>query len=309
VIETRTFKVVAQMRTHTSKPVVGWSLAISALAITASILGLTAPEIYGEETKNWALQAKGQDLGNLIAVVALVWSAYRYRQGSYRAGLVWLGTVFYLVYAYTVYSVAVHFNQLFLVYVAVLGLSAWAALLFAKEIRSQACPPVRGRPRKLAGYTLMAIGVLFALLWLGELIPALLDGRVPQSVIDAGLWVNPIHVIDLAVVLPGFILAGYWTLKRREAGLFLAGPWLVFSVLMGTSIVAAMALMTVEGFESTVPPMIMVSVVVTASVVAAWRYLGQMDSRVLGQSVEGIDVQTASMSELVGTASPTCTKT
>ena len=41
------------------------------------------------------------------------------------------------------------------------------------------------------------------MLWLSELIPASLSGEVPKSVTDAGLWVNPIHVLDLAVLLPG----------------------------------------------------------------------------------------------------------
>jgi hypothetical protein len=93
-------------------------------------------------------------------------------------------------------------------------------------------------------------------------------------VIDAGLWVNPIHVIDLAVLLPGFIVAGYWTLRGQAAGQFFVGPLLVFSVLMGTSIVAAMIMMTVDGFANTVPPLVMVSVIVLASLFAAWRYLG-----------------------------------
>ena len=80
---------------------------------------------------------------------------------------------------------------------------------------------------------------------------------------------NPIHVIDLAVLLPGFIIAGYWTLRGREAGQFFVGPLLFFSVLMGTSIDAAMVLMTVEGFENTLPPMLMVSAIVLASLFAA----------------------------------------
>lgn len=97
---------------------------------------------------------------------------------------------------------------------------------------------------------------------------------MPQSVIDAGLWVNPIHVIELAVLPPAFVIAGYLTLKREAAGQFFVGPLLIFSVLMGASIVAAMVLMTVEGFESTLPPLVMVSVVVLASLFAAWRYIG-----------------------------------
>jgi hypothetical protein len=85
--------------------------------------------------------------------------------------------------------------------------------------------------------------------------------------------VNPVHVIDLAVLLPAFVISGYLTLKRRAAGQFFVGPLLTFSVLMGASIVAAMVLMTVEGFEDTLPPLVMVTVIVLASLWAAWRYL------------------------------------
>jgi hypothetical protein len=241
----------------------------------ASLFGLFEPSIYGEETRNWALQAKGQDIGNLIAVVVLMVSGFRHVNGSYAAGLVWLGTLFYFVYAYLVYSVAVHFNTLFLVYVAVLGLSVYALLFTTGELRAQA--ETFPEARRSAGYTLIAIGALFGLLWLSEVVPALVTGEVPPSLVEAGLWVNPIHVIDLSVVLPGFVLAGYLTLKGKHNGLFFAGPWLVFSVLMGSSIVAAMILMMAEGFANTVPPMVMVSAVVAASLYAAWRYLRQVD--------------------------------
>ena len=133
--------------------------------------------------------------------------------------------------------------------------------------------------RKVAGYTSLAVGILFALLWLSELIPATLSGEVPQSVVEAGLWVNPIHVIDLAVLLPGLIIAGSLALKGKPAGQFFVGPLLVFSVLMGASIVAAMVMMMVEGLDNTLPPLVMVSAVVLATFYAARRYLaGSYDS-------------------------------
>jgi hypothetical protein len=249
----------------------GWSLPIAALAAGASLAGLLDPAVYAEETTNWATQAKGQDVGNLVAAVTIVVAAWRHHRGSHVAALVWLGTLFYFVYAYLVYAMAVHFNYLFLVYVAVLGLSVWALLLTAGQLHRRGVVVASGR--RLAGWTLVAVGVLFALLWLGELVPALLAGEVPQSVEEAGLWVNPIHVIDLAVVLPGFVASGVLALRGDPGGVFFAGPWLVFSVLMGGSIVAAMVLMTVEGSAGTVPPMVMVSVVVLASLVAAYRLL------------------------------------
>ena len=263
----------ASMRAAQSTAIVMWSLTITALVTLASILGLVDPDVYGEETQNWATQAKGQDLGNLLAVVTLLLSGYRYSQGSHRAGLIWLGTLLYLIYAYVIYSMAVHFNELFLVYVAALGLSSYAVMWSVGRLRAdhRHLPPPSAR--RVAGYTSIAIGVLFGLLWLSELIPATLSGEVPQSVIDAGLWVNPIHVIDLSVLLPGFIIAGYLTLKGNASGQFFVGPLLVFSVLMGASIVAAMILMTFEGSESTMPPLVMVSLIVLASLFAAWRYL------------------------------------
>jgi Ca2+/Na+ antiporter len=83
-------------------------------------------------------------------------------------------------------------------------------------------------------------------------------------------------VIDLSVLLPAFIISGYLTLQGRASGQFFVGPLLVFSVLMGTSIVAAMILMTTEGFEDTLPPLVMVSLIVLASLFAAWRYLAPL---------------------------------
>jgi len=258
-----------------SKKIIIWSILISALVTVASLFGLFDPNIYGEETRNWATQAKGQDIGNLIAAILLLASGYLYYKGSYKSALVWLGSLLYLVYAYIIYSVAVHFNGLFLIYVAVLGLGSYALIFSVNNLRGEYEGKSLGiSARKFASYTLITIGVLFSLLWLSELIPALVSGKVPQTIIDAGLWVNPIHVIDLSVVAPSLKITGYAALKGKKDGLFFIGPWLVFSALMAVSIVAAMIMIGIdEGLKTTLPPMIMVAAVVITSFVAAWRYL------------------------------------
>ena len=256
----------------TSKSVIVWSSVIAVLVLVASLYGLFDPSIYSKETLNWATQAKGQDIGNLIAVVALVISGYLYAKGSFKGALVWLGTLSYLIYAYIVYAMAVHFNALFLVYVAILGLCSYAAVFNLGKIMShKAAFPVSSR--KFAARSLIAFGVLFALLWLSEVIPALIAGHAPQSTLDAGLWVNPIHVIDLSVVLPAFILTGLYALKGKTNGLLLLAPWLTFSAIMGLSIVAAMLMMAGDGFAKILVPMVMVSAVVVVSCIALWRYL------------------------------------
>lgn len=247
------------------------------LVVVTSVAGLADPQVYAQETENWATQAKGQDLGNLLAVVVLGVTAVRYRKGSRRAGLVWLGTLLYLIYAFIVYAFAVHLNYLFLVYVAVLGLSAWGVIFHVNHVRRAGLVYPEGGSRTFAAWVIIATGVMFAGLWLSELVPALLTGTVPASLTEAGLWVNPIHVIDLSMVLPGFVISGIAALRGREHGLFWLAPWLVFSVLMGSSIIAAMVLMMVEGATDTIPAMVMVSVVVAAALLAVRGYLTAPD--------------------------------
>lgn len=270
------------MTTVPPRSLLAWSALISPLVVLASVAGLADPRVYELETQNWATQARGQDLGNLLAVVVLVVSALRYRRGSQRAGLVWLGTLLYLVYAFIVYAVAVHLNYLFLVYVGVLGLSAWAVIFTVADVRGGSTGYPQGRSRTVAAWVIIATGVMFAGLWLSELVPALLTGEVPTSLTEAGLWVNPIHVIDLSMVLPGFVISGVAALMGRDHGLFWLAPWLVFSVLMGSSIIAAMVLMAVAGDAGALPALVIVSVVVVASIVAVHGYLARPSAAAVG---------------------------
>lgn len=256
----------------TGRQVLVWTGALALLVTCSSLAGLLLPWVYAQETRNWTLQAQGQDVGNLLAVVVLLLAAPSYARGSLRAGLVWLGTLLYLVYAFVIYAMAVHFTHLFLVYVAVLALSAWGVLLHVPRLRGLLGSHGNLRARA-AAWVLIVIGLLFALLWLSELVPATVTGQAPASLAEAGLWVNPVHVIDLAVVLPAFVLTGAAALRGRPDGLFWLGPWLVFSVLMGASIVAAMTLMGLAGQGGALLPAVLVSGVVLASLLAAGAHL------------------------------------
>lgn len=254
------------------------TLAIALLVTAASLLGLLASWPYQGETGNWILQARGQDVGNLLAVITLIVSAFRMRAGSRGAGLIWTGTLLYLVYAYIVYAFALHFGRLFLVYVAILGLVCYT-LIAALSLDTGPSAYPRGAVRAFAAWTLIGTGAIFALLWLSELIPATVVGQAPPSLQAAGLVVNPVHVVDLAVVLPGMIVIGVLTLRGRGTGLSLAVPALVFSVLMGTSIIAATVLIVASGDTSGFAPMTMVSAVVLVSLGAVISYVRRMPRR------------------------------
>ena len=132
---------VSGMTLRQPRSVLVWSGVISLLVIVSSVAGLADPRVYAQETQNWALQAKGQDVGNLLAVVVLLTATLWYRKAPRRAGLVWLGTLLYLIYAFVVYAMAVHLNYLFGVYIAVLGLAAWAVIFHVEPLRGRDLPP------------------------------------------------------------------------------------------------------------------------------------------------------------------------
>jgi len=245
------------------------SCTIAALVTVSSALGLLADWPYQYETENWALQARGQDVGNLLAIVVLVFATMRMRAGSVRAAQVWVGTQFYLLYAYLVYAFAVHLGRLFLVYVAILGLVAFSLIAVLPAVLRGAAPVVHARDRAVAGSVLIGTGALFALLWLSELIPALISGEVPASLELAGLIINPVHVIDLSFVLPGMIVVGVLGIRGTRVAAALSLALLIFSALMGLSIVAAMILITAAGHDGGLAPAIMVTGVVVLNLVAA----------------------------------------
>lgn len=249
---------------------IGMSSAIAALVTGASVLGLTAQWPYHHETENWVLQAQGQDIGNLLAVVVLLMSAVRSRAGSFRAAQWWTGALLYLLYAYIIYAFAVHFSRLFIVYVAILGLVTFSLIAALPRRAGEPAHP-SGRARVVAGVVLIGVGALFSLVWLSELVPATLTGQIPPSVAAAGLRVNPVHAIDLSVVLPGMIVLGVLAVRGNDAGTRWTVPALVFSVLMGSSIIAAMLLAWAGGVGALVP-IALIGVVVLACLTAATAY-------------------------------------
>lgn len=216
------------------------TFGIAALVLTTSLLGLLASWPYASETDNWRIQAHGQDLGNLLAVAALVAALVPATRGSLRGLLVWAGSLLYLAYAFVIYALTVHFGPLFLPYVAVLGLSVYA-LVFGLRWWHGGVRVAR-RPLVLGSAVIASLAVLFVLLWLGSIVPALLSGRVPSELAESGLVANPVHVLDLALVLPGMLITARLAPRGSGPARALLGPWLVFSALMAASVTITLVL-------------------------------------------------------------------
>jgi hypothetical protein len=230
-------------------------LAAFPLALVVAVIslaGILFPTTYERETANWTSQAIGQDwVDLLLAVPWLAITASLALRGSRRARFLLAGGFFYTLYTFAIYAFAIHFNGLFLLYCAGLGLSFFALAgmavrFFREDVASWYAEPT---PARTIGVLLVTIGALFAMAWLGEIIPATARGTVPGSVVVSGAPTNPVHVLDLSFVLPVHFAAGILFMRRRPAGYVLAPIVLGFGVLMAASIAGLMLSMRRSGIE------------------------------------------------------------
>ena len=256
-----------------------WLSVIDAfLVLLASASGIFLKSIYARETPSWALQGLGQDIVNLVAVVVLFIAAYFVNKGSVKAFLVWGGVLLYLLYAYIIYAFDVHFNSLFLVYVAIVGLSFYALVgsvrhLHLNDLQASFSATTKAR---LVSVFLLVLGIVFSLLWLREEIPALVTGQIPPSVTAANLPTNPVHVLDLGLYLPAMIITALLLWRRKLLGSLLAGPLLVFSVLTGTAILAIFLVMIWKGMPTSIGIEACVAIIIVVSLVLSVLFLREV---------------------------------
>lgn len=155
--------------------------------------------------------------------------AYLTARGSVRAFVCWLGCLGFTVYSYVIYSFSIHFGPLFLPWVAVLGLAAYAFVGgFVGGDRTAVAAAFGRGPIRLAACTQIVVGLAFGLLWLSEIVPELVEGNPSTSAAALNLPTNPVHVLDLAVFLPAVVVSGFLALRRAPLGYVTSAPALVF---------------------------------------------------------------------------------
>lgn len=256
------------------------TVAILALSTISALSGLFRPGHYNDPAALAQLY-QTQDLTILavgVPVLAIgLWFAAR---GSLRGRLVWLGGLTYMTYIWASVGLQVWFNSFFLVYVALFGLSLVTLVSGTATTDAGAVTgALEGRISETRyGGLLVVIGIGLAMLWLPEIVRALLAGTVPTVVAETGQQAKISHFVDLAVVVPALGLSGVWLAQRRPWGYVFAGVMLVYGATLGASI-TAMTVVIVGGEAISISPVeILLSIAPVALAAGlALRYLVAMD--------------------------------
>ena len=229
------------------------SLPLAALVMFSSVTGIFTLDFYVRESVNWQTQAIGQDRINLFLIApALIITCLLIYRNIRSMNFIWAGVVLYLVYTYLIFCFSVHFNRLFIIYCLILGLSFYSLVYFVyAQTRNSLKVDFSDKLilRRAIGTYFIVISILFYLLWLAEIVPAVIRGRSPQSVVETGLFTNPVHSIDLSVFLPGIFITGVLLLRGNQLGIFLTPIVLTFFVLMDITIAYLVITMRERGLE------------------------------------------------------------
>ncbi len=209
-----------------------------------TIRGLTV-QVYGQglyrlDTPTPAIAFKMADLVTLfVAIPLLVVSLVLYRRGSLKGGLLLAGVLGYFLYNYASDAFGAAYNNLFLVYVALFGLSLFAMILVLTVFDLKTFPDHFSNrlPRRGTSIFLIVSGIILSLIWLVMVIlPALFAGKAPDVVESYTTFMT--GVIDLAVVAPALIVAGILVRRGTRFGYLLSATMLIFTVVLGINLTA-----------------------------------------------------------------------
>lgn len=248
------------------------------LTVVATVVGLLVEGFY-RDAAVLLPQLYGQDLLTLVlGVPALAATTYVASRGSLRGYVGWLGVTGYLLYTYASYAFLTAFNELYLVYVALFGLTLFTlvgglARLDAELLeRSMSAHPVRG-------YVLFQglVGLLVGLMWLAEVGPASLAGTRPPSIAATDLPVPVIQSMDLGVVVPAFALSAYLLSRGRPWGYAFTGVLLVKGTTLGLAVLAMIGFMLADGQAVPLPQIVIFAVLSLTGLSLMVRFLRAID--------------------------------
>ncbi|MBN2104908.1 hypothetical protein JW835_12780 [bacterium] len=238
------------MEKSSEKIIVILTIILSLTLAIVSYFGAFVPDTYARDEESMAVQGMGQDLVGLFAVVPLLLVSLalvlKHRKTAY---FIFCGTVFYILYSFFIYSFGVHFNRLFLLYCVILGTSLYIFILILIQLNRL---PVdtwfsEKTPARTIGIYLIIIACMFYLLWLKDVIPAIMNNTVPETVSNYNLLVNPVHVLDMAIVLPGLVITAVLLMKKNRLGLVLTPVLLVFILILAVALAVMVIMMKIKG--------------------------------------------------------------
>ncbi len=205
--------------------------------------------LYRHMSSDVAVQGIGQDYVTLFLGVPLLGVALlAARRGSLRGRLFLAGVLGYFLVTYLFYLVMGMYNIMYLAYVVLLGLTFFALALTLLGFNLNELPGSFSEetPVRICGGFLIANTFSIAVMWLGVVVPPLLDGSIYPLELQHYTTLI-VQGLDLGLLLPLSFVSGLLLIRRRETGYLLGPVYLVFLSFLMTALVAKIVAMGLTG--------------------------------------------------------------
>ena len=197
---------------------------------------INASGLYYWDTVSTVAQMQANDFVTLVLGLPLLaisfWLTLR---GSLRGRLLLAGTLGFFLYTYMSMCFGTAYNPLFLVYVAIWGLSFYAFILTMLTFDLATLPQHFSDrlPRRWIAGLLFFAAAFLALAWLGRIAATFTSAAPPPLENITTLF---IQAMDLVLVVPLCVLAAILLLRRSAWGYLLASVALLKFLTMGTAV-------------------------------------------------------------------------
>lgn len=230
------------------------SVAAIALLLTASLIAIFADQggdaysftslraeevqiyggdgLYQYDNTYKAIIFRSFDWVNLVLVIPLfLLGLFMYRLGKLRGKLLLASLFTYLAYIYLIGVMGNAFNQLFLVWTALLSIGFFGLCITLADTDIASLPGKAGDkfPRKSVSVYIVSVGLILLLQYLAEIFSAYAAGAPPAS-LDHYTTLE-LAALELAIMIPLHIVGGF-SLWRKQAWGYLIASILAFTSFM-----------------------------------------------------------------------------
>jgi len=206
--------------------------------------------VYERDTIFSAGASLGADLAALfVSLPLLVVSFVLYKRGSLRGGFLLVSVLGYFLYYGASLGLVVAYNNLYLVYLALFSLSFFAFITSMTLFDMQNLPARFSArlPRQGMAIFMFIVGIGMGLIWLSDVINALSTDGAPQAL---GANISLItYTLDIGIIAPGALLAGFLLLRRAPLGYLLTGLLTMMLAQIGAMVIGQTAMQLKIGVE------------------------------------------------------------
>ena len=208
--------------------------------------------LYKHMPSDVAIQGIAQDYITLfVGIPLLIISYFWFAKNSLKGKFLLAGVTGYFLVSYLFYMTMGMYNEMFLVYVILTGLTFYSFFILMTSFEFQSLKNYFSEliPFKFTGGFLIFNSIMIGLLWLGVVVPPILDGSIyPEELNHFTTLI--VQGMDLSILLPASFIIGLLFIKKNNFGFLFAPVYYVFLSLLMLALTTKIIGMSLQGVDA-----------------------------------------------------------